>query len=312
MSTSDLYSASRPTVSFELYPPRTPKGEAQVWETVQRLAPVADYFSVTYGASGTTAERSEALVSRILTQTSVPVIAHLTCVGRSRSQLRGVVEAFLDLGVRDFLALRGDPPAGESEWTPAPDGFARASDLVALIREVETERFGAPPRDPVERLAAHRAGRGRVSIAVAAYPGYATPDGGFRVRQDELAALRAKQDAGADFAITQLFFDPGAYDALLAAARGAGIVLPLVPGVMPLTDPARIRRLCDMNTIPHPGELLGELAACGSPEVAERVGMEVTGAMVRRVLRRGAPGLHLYTFNQHAGVLRLLDGVLQA
>ena len=311
MTTSELYRAPRPTISFELYPPRTPKGEAQVWETVTRLAAgEADYFSVTYGASGTTAERSQALVSRIIGEVPVPVIAHLTCVGRSRSQLREVVEAFLDAGVRDFLALRGDAPVGEATWEPEPDGFARACDLVGLIREVEAERFGAPPTDSLTRLAAHRSQRRGVSIAVAAYPGYPGEGGTHAVRQDELVALRAKQDAGADFAITQLFFDASAYRELLAAAATAGITLPLVPGILPLTDAGRIRRLCDLNGITHPTALLAALDGAPDDDERRRIGLAATSSLIRDVLRAGAPGLHLYTFNKADGVTALLEDVL--
>ncbi|PWD51432.1 5,10-methylenetetrahydrofolate reductase [Serinibacter arcticus] len=331
MTTSDLYRPPRPTISYELYPPRTPKGETQVWDTVTQLADhVADYFSVTYGASGSTASTSQALVERIINETSVPVIAHLTCVGRTAEQLREVVGAFLDAGVRNFLALRGDPPEGVVDWKPAPGEVGRACDLVTLIREVEAERFGSRGLDPISRLADHRSRRTAVSIAVAAYPGLeragAAPDGGhpaggvtdgavagasrFRVREDELVALRAKQDAGADFAITQLFFDAAAYRELLGASRAAGIRLPLVPGILPLTDPARIRRLCDLNGIAHPAEILGTLDATTDPEERRRIGLEATTSLVRDVLAAGAPGLHLYTFNKADGVTALLEDVL--
>lgn len=326
MTTSELYRPPRPTISFELYPPRTPKGEAQVWETVQRLAAretpttAADYFSVTYGASGSTAERSQALVARILAESGVPVIAHLTCVGRSRAELRAVVEEFLDAGVRNFLALRGDAPVGESEWTPAPDGFSRASELVELIREVEAERFGIRASSGLARLVAHRGQHERVSIAVAAYPGYVVVDDEndddaaapppYVCREDEVAALRAKQDAGADFAITQLFFEAGAYRELQRAALEAGVTIPLVPGILPLTDPTRVRKLCALNTIPEPTALLTELDAAATPEEATQIGLRATARLAREVLEAGAPGLHLYTFNQHGAVTALLDEVL--
>lgn len=315
MTTSDLYRPPRPTISYELYPPRTPKGEVQVWDTVSRLADhVADYFSVTYGASGSTAEKSQALVARIIAETHVPVIAHLTCVGRTTAQLRDVVGEFLDAGVRNFLALRGDPPEGADDWAPGPDEVARACDLVTLIREVEAERFGLRGLDPLSRLADHRSRRKAVSIAVAAYPGMVAGGEGdgpdYRVREDELVALRAKQDAGADFAITQLFFDVAAYRELLTAAAAAGITLPLVPGILPLTDPARIRRLCDLNGIAHPTEILDALEAAPDVDARTRIGLEATSSLIRDVLRAGAPGLHLYTFNKADGVTALLEDVL--
>lgn len=312
MTTSDFYRPPRPTVSFELYPPRTPKGEAQVWDTVERLvAADADYFSVTYGAGGSTAERSQALVAKVLGHTPTPVIAHLTCVARPREELREVVGRLMDAGVRDFLALRGDPPADQPDWQPGPHEYGRAQELVALIRDVEAERFGRRREDGLGRLLARRGGERGVSIAVAGYPGHLEADGRYRVRQDELAALRGKQDAGADFAITQLFFDVEAYRALTDAARGAGIHLPLVPGILPLTDAARIRKLCALNGLVEPTDLLAQLDAA-TPEDAYEIGLRATADLVRGVLDAGAPGLHLYTFNQHAAVLRLLDVALAA
>src|SRR5690606_27500747 len=164
MSTASLFSvpADSPTISFELYPPRTPKGERELPGTVAALAAVdPDFFSVTYGASGRTRESSGALLEHILTRTDVPAIAHLTCVGASEEDLDGVVRRLLDIGVRDVLALRGDPPEGEPDWRPHPQGYTPASELVQLLRRVEAQRFGTPDGDGPRPL----------SIAVAAYPG---------------------------------------------------------------------------------------------------------------------------------------------
>ena len=148
---------TRVPVSFELYPPRTDAGHASLERTIDHLASIdPGFISVTYGAGGTSGGRSLEVLRSIRTRTSVEPLAHLTCVGRSRAELRAVVEEFLDAGVRDFLALRGDPPQGETEWTPAPDGVSRACDLVELIREVEAERFGTRASTGLARLAAHR------------------------------------------------------------------------------------------------------------------------------------------------------------
>src|SRR5699024_11116974 len=191
MSTASLVTvpSGRPTVSFELYPPRSPATAAAAWETVERLADARpDFFSVTYGASGSARDASREVVRRILRETTVPPIAHLTCVGATRAELRQLVGELVDDGVRDFLALRGDPPAGEQEWVPCPGGLSRSSELVALIREVEQERLG---------------NSGGLSVAVAAYPA-----GSAAARGQDVAALVEKQEAGADFAITQVFYEP--------------------------------------------------------------------------------------------------------
>src|SRR5690625_2962250 len=148
-STATLVNVARgrPTVSFELYPPRTPAREAVVWDAVERLAAARpDFFSVTYGASGSSRDASRALVRRILTETTVAPIAHLTCVGATREELARLVGELIDDGVRDFLALRGDPPAGTTTWVPQPDGLNRASELVALIRRSEERRVGKERR----------------------------------------------------------------------------------------------------------------------------------------------------------------------
>ncbi len=289
MSTASLVKVPtvRPTVSFEVYPPRTPAGAAAAWETLTRLAAAApDFFSVTYGASGSSRDASRAVIRRILAETTVTPIAHLTCVAASRAELTDLVEDLLDDGVRDFLALRGDPPAGQAEWVPRPDGLNRAGELVALIREVERRRFG---------------GRGAVSVAVAAYPA-----GRSHTRAQDVQALRAKQDAGADFAITQVFYDAADYVDLVADARAAGITLPVVAGIIPATDPARLTRLAALTGVPVPA-VLGDLLAVDDAEERHRRGIAATVDLVEAVLAAGAPGLHLYTFNQYRPALDVVE-----
>ncbi|MEE6272088.1 methylenetetrahydrofolate reductase [Georgenia wangjunii] len=278
---------ARPTVSFELYPPRTATGAAAAWETVERLAGAApDFFSVTYGASGSSRRASRDVVQRILAETSVTPIAHLTCVGSSRAELARLVADLLDDGVRDFLALRGDPPQGEPEWVPRPDGLNRASELVALIRQVEEARLGPA---------------GGVSIAVAAYPSGTTHS-----RSQDVRALREKQDAGADFAITQVFYDAGAYVDLCTEARAAGVHLPIVAGVIPATDPGRLTRLAELTGVDVPPALLDALAV-EDPALRHERGIAATLRLIDAVLAAGAPGLHIYTFNQHRPALDVIE-----
>lgn len=290
MSTASLVTvpSGRPTVSFELYPPRSAASAAAAWETVERLAAAGpDFFSVTYGASGSARGASRDVVRRILAHTDVPPIAHLTCVDASRADLTRLVGELIDDGVRDFLALRGDPPAGHREWVPQPDGLNRAAELVALIRQVEQQRFGRS---------------GEVSIAVAAYPA-----GTSHSRSQDVAALREKQDAGADFAVTQVFYDVTPYRDLVAEARASGVYLPVVAGVIPMTDPGRLTRLAQLTGVAPPPALLDRLAAAPDPDDRHRLGIEATVDLVTEVVAAGAPGLHLYTFNKHRPALDVLE-----
>lgn len=290
MSTASLVTVprGRPTVSFELYPPRTPASEAAAWETVERLAAAGpDFFSVTYGASGSTRDASRTLVRRILAETTVAPIAHLTCVGSTRAELVQFVDELVGDGVRDFLALRGDPPADEPQWAPQPDGVGTTAELVALIRAVEQARFGTT---------------GALSVAVAAYPA-----GAHHTRTQDVAALLDKQAAGADFAITQVFYDVAAYVGLLEEARAAGVVLPLVAGIIPMTDPRRLARLAQLTGVPVPETLLERLASAVDDEERHRIGIDATVALVEDVVAAGAPGLHLFTFNQHRPALDVVE-----
>lgn len=299
MSTASLFSvpAVSPTVSFELYPPRTPRGAETLPATVARLAAVQpEFFSVTYGASGRTAETSGALLAHILEHTSVAPIAHLTCVGASEDHLDEVVTGLIRIGVRDFLALRGDPPDGEPDWRPHPAGYTTASELVALLRRVEAREL-AGSEDTASPL----------SIAVAAYPGGSYDEAGRPlIEPHTIQALRAKQDAGADYAITQVFYEPASYAAFVQAARDAGIHIPIVPGIIPLTDPRRLRRLESLTGVPVPQSLLDHLDSATDAEERYARGLAAGAALVQGVLEAGAPGLHVYTFNSAGPSLDLL------
>lgn len=299
MSTASLFSvpAASPTISFELYPPRTPKGAEALPATVEALAAVKpDFFSVTYGASGRTRETSGALLAHIIDHTEVAPIAHLTCVGASEIDLDEVVTGLIKIGVRDFLALRGDPPEGEPDWRPHPEGFTTASELVTLLRRVEAREL-AGSADTASPL----------SISVAAYPGGRYDENGNpAVEPGAIEALRAKQDAGADYAITQVFFDPASYGAFVRAAREAGVHIPIVPGIIPLTDPRRLRKLESLTGVPVPVRLLEHLEAADNPGERYARGLAAGVDLVQGVLRAGAPGLHIYTFNSRGPALDLL------
>lgn len=294
MSTAPLLSTPGrgPSVSFELYPPRTPRGQETVRRTVAALAEAdPDFFSVTYGASGSTRTTSRQLIEEILASTDVTPLAHLTCVGASAEDLGEYVSSLLDRGVRDFLALRGDPPAGEQDWHPHPDGLTRSAELVRLLR----------------RLAAEQYPDHQVSVSVATYPGGAYDAAGAPVvHADDVAALLEKQAAGADFAISQLFYDARHYAELVRAARAAGVHIPIVPGIIPLTDPNRLRRMVELTDVPVPEKLLRTLDDAPDAEEAYRRGLRASVDLVHAVLEAGAPGVHLYTFNSARAVLDLL------
>lgn len=291
----------RPTVSFELFPPKDVTAAPKLWETVLHLeAARPDFVSVTYGASGRTRTTTRLLVSRLLRETSLTPIAHLTCVGASRAEVEAIVGEFLDEGVRSFLALRGDPPADQDGWTSHPDGLETAAELVGLLRDLEERRCAASPARTV------RSRVNPLTVAVAAFPRGNHATGG--TRQQDVEALLAKQAAGADFAITQLFWEADDYLALVGEARRAGVTIPIVPGIMPATDPGRLVRVSSLTGVPVPDDLLDLLG--DDDEVARhRRGIAFTADLVSAVLDGGAPGVHVYTFNQHRAALDLLDSI---
>ena len=296
-----LPAVDRPTVSFELFPPRNPAASPKLWATIQALSTVRpDFVSVTYGASGSTRDTTRGLVRRLLRETSLNPIAHLTCVGTSREEVTAVVEELLDEGVRSFLALRGDPPVDEPDWRPHPQGLATAAELVTLLREIDARRCSTSLAQKV------RATVRPLSIAVAAFPRGNAGTGSTRAQ--DVAALLAKQEAGADFAITQVFYDAASYLELVAAARVAGVTLPIIPGIIPTTDPDRLARVAALTGVPVPRDLLALLGSVDDPAERHRIGIRVSVDLVNGVLDGGAPGVHIYTFNTHHAALDLLEG----
>ncbi len=293
------------TVSFEVMPPRRPELAPKFWATVdQLLASRPDFISVTYGAAGTDAKSAAQVVTRLVKDTPVQPIAHLTCVGTARSQVRATVEGYLDIGVRTFLALRGDPPADHPDWRPAPGDPAHATDLVALMRQIETERVAAHPG------AALRSAFKPLTIAVAAFPA-GNPAAKTTVEQ-EAERLLMKQIAGASFAITQLFWDPECYLSFVQLARGIGVSIPIVAGILPPTDPRRVRRLEELTGVQAPRWLLDPLERAETAQEAHDIGVGFGSRIARTVLEDGSPGIHIYTFNQAGPALSLVEGVEKA
>ena len=308
MTIKDLYGAHRPAlsppgeagstprgdgsgrdlrVSYELYPPRNARPTSQAWAGIDRLLDSRpDYVSVTFGTSGTTPNASQSVLWHALKRSGRPVLAHLTCVGKTRAKLVGIVQDMMDLGVRDFLALRGDE-APEDEPGEAESGeFDRAFQLVQLIREVSADYLGDEHA---------------VSIAVAAYPA-----GSIQTRTDAVQALVQKQAAGADFAITQVFYRAQDYAELVQSATYQGVTIPIVPGIIPFTDVRRLQRLEGLTGVPVPEKIM-TLANIADP--AERI-LESLGAtldFVNDLIEANAPGIHFYTFNRPRPVLDLVE-----
>ncbi len=270
---SDLLATGSQSFSFEFFPPKTDAGEEQLWKTLGELEPLAPTFvSVTYGAGGSTRDRTVGITGRIARETSMLPVGHLTCVGATVGELEAVVAEYAAAGVNNVLALRGDPPGGPGDpWEVHAGGLNFASELVSLVRSV-----------------------GDFSVGVAAFPDPHPASGSAQVDVD---VLRAKQDAGADFAITQFFFKSSAYFSLVERAKYAGVRIPIIPGIMPVTNLAQITRFATLSGADFPADIAGEFERVGEAGVRE-LGIEMASNLCRELLDEGAPGLHFYTLNR--------------
>lgn len=278
-------------LSYELFPPRSEAAAEDLWTTIRELESTnPDYVSVTYGASGSNRDTAVELLHRLLQETSLRPLAHLTCIGNTADQLAAIITDLLEHGVRGILALRGDKPTEESEAHPT-GALNYAQDLIELVRRVEQRRSAM--------LAA-----GKVAIGVAAYPAKHPESPSER---HDIEVLLAKQRSGADFAITQVFFHTEQYADLVMRARRAGVSIPIIPGVMPFTSLRRLERLGQLIGVEPAPELMASLASASSDRERRRVGVQATVKLANAALDAGAPGIHLYTFNQHQAALDVLD-----
>jgi methylenetetrahydrofolate reductase (NADPH) len=281
-----ILSSGRRSFSFELFPPKTEEGLRTLWETVRRIEALRPTFvSVTYGAGGSTQDRTVRLTGEIAEDTTLTPVAHLTCVGASRDELRDVIGQYASVGVNTMLALRGDPPTGlNTPWEPHPNGLTHAVELVELIRSL-----------------------GRFSVGVAAFP-EGHPESA-DLEQDA-RVLAMKQQAGAEFAITQLFFRVDDYERLVERAHAHGCTMPIVPGIMPVTNVAQIERFAALSGAAFPAELAERFeAVADDAEVVRRMGVEVAAEMCQRLLDLGAPGLHFYTLNRSDSTIEVYEAL---
>lgn len=267
------FSGPTPTVSFEFFPPKTAEMEQKLWQSVTQLAPLSPLFvSVTYGAGGSTRERTHSTVKRIIQETPLKPAAHLTCVAASRAEVDAVAKAYWDAGVRHIVALRGDPPQG-GDYTPHPEGYAYSCDLVAGLKSI-----------------------GDFEISVAAFPEKHPQSASF---DEDLDVLKRKIDAGATRAITQYFFDTELYFRYVERARKAGITIPIVPGILPVTNFAqtvKFSAMCGASVPTWIGKLFEGLD--DDPATRNLVSAALAVQQCRMLQQFGAEHFHFYTLNR--------------
>jgi methylenetetrahydrofolate reductase (NADPH) len=275
MRISDIIHTSKGRISCEFFPPKTDQGEANLWQCLQELQAIDPaYVSVTYGAGGTTQERTRRIVERIKAKTTLEPVAHLTCVGSTQDDLTTLLDQYHEAGIENILALRGDPPAGMDVFEAVAGGFSHATDLTRFVHQ-----------------------RGDFAIAVATYPeGHPESVGGVA---DDIRYLKMKQDCGASCAITQYFFENDAFYHFRDAAVAAGVTIPLIPGIMPIANYSQIVRFSAMCGARIPGWLHERMAPAGDDLAqVKAIGLDIAVEQCRDLLAQEAPGLHFYTLNK--------------
>ncbi len=277
---------SSASFSIEFFPPKDEAGEARLWSALSELEKARpDFVSVTYGAGGSTRDRTVRITSEVTARTGIPTIAHLTCVGSTQAELISILEQYRKAGIKSILALRGDPQGGPSaQWITTPGGFDHADQLVSLAHEKGFE------------------------VGVAAFPdGHPASHGDF---SRDITVLLEKERRGATFATTQFFFDVDRYFVLVEALRSAGSQLDIYPGILPITNAAQLRRMAELSGTPLPQSVRERVEAVES-DVAEvrKVGIDIASEICAELLLRGVPGLHFYTMNSAASTLEIVKRI---
>ena len=272
------------TFSIELFPPKDELGESRLWETVDELSALApDFVSVTYGAGGSTRDRTIRIASELTSHTGIPTVAHLTCVGSTRDELAQILDQYQAAQITTILALRGDPVGGPgAAWTGTSSGFNHADQLVDLAIE-----------------------RGDFRVGVAAFPdGHPASLGDF---DTDVATLLRKESLGATFATTQFFFDVVAYKRLVDALDKKGSQLPIIAGVLPVTNLKQLTRMAELGGTPISAEVTSRFEAVADDEKAVvELGIEIASELCIELIKAGAPGIHFYTMNKAAATAAIV------
>ena len=273
------------TISFEFMPPRDEAGVDQLWQAIRDLEPYQPTFvSVTYGAGGSTRDTTVQITGRIARETSLRAMGHLTCVGHTRDELVEILESYRAAGVEHILALRGDPKEGpRAPWTPTPGGLTYATDLVELV-----------------------ASMGGFSIGVAAFP---ERHPGSPSQDQDARVLAAKAAAGAEFAVTQLFFHAQDYVDLVERVRALGTDIPILPGIMPITNLGQVRRMAELSGADIPDAMLARFEGLTEPADVRREGVRIATELCEELLAAGAPGLHFFTLNRSRATLEIFEAL---
>lgn len=277
---------SSASFSIEFFPPKDEAGEARLWSALSELEKARpDFVSVTYGAGGSTRDRTVRITSEVTARTGIPTIAHLTCVGSTEAELISILEQYRKAGIKSILALRGDPQGGPSaQWITTPGGFDHADQLVSLAHEKGFE------------------------VGVAAFPdGHPASRGDF---SRDITVLLEKERRGATFATTQFFFDVDRYFVLVEALRSAGSQLDIYPGILPITNAAQLRRMAELSGTPLPQSVRERIEAVESDAAEVRkVGIDIASEICAELLLRGVPGLHFYTMNSAVSTLEIVKRI---
>ena len=286
MRISEALATMRPFFSFEFFPPKDDDGAMRLFATIQTLLPLRPAFvSITYGAGGSTRERTVALAKRIQSDTGLTVMAHVTCVGSSRAELRSIFDDLARAGIENVLALRGDPPKGSAQFESPPSGFSHANEMIAMLKRNYDFCIGAAcyPETHVE----------------------AASD------EDDMRALRAKVDAGADFLVSQLFFNNDRFVDFRARASDAGVKVPMLPGLMPITTYQQVARFTSSIGATIPPKLLRELELRrDDPKAVEDLGVAYAALQATELLQSGAPGVHFYTLNRSPATRAIVSALI--
>ena len=278
--------SSAPTFSVEFFPPKDEAGEARLWRAVDELSSVApDFVSVTYGAGGSTRDRTIRCTSEITERTGIPTIAHLTCVGSTRAELSTILDQYSAAGISSILALRGDPQGGpRAEWIAMTDGFNHSDELVSLARDKGFE------------------------VGVAAFPdGHPASRGNF---EQDIDVLLEKERRGATFATTQFFFDVNRYFQLVDRLRERGSRLDIYPGVLPITNVSQLTRMAELSGTPIPNDVSAKISAIeNDPQKVRAFGIDLATQLCQRLLDGGVPGIHFYTMNSATSTMEIVKQV---